>query len=397
MAKEIQNKRVKDAINALVASWSREYQKNAGPLINRIVELIDGGVPVSKAIDRALDEVSFFGKVRASLENKLFLAAAQGYGILPSIVTQAAKTTIIKKLNTMPWAPDGMNLSERIHGTNQQTRQTINETISTAMKQGANMVKLSRELYDGYNYGKKINIAEVPKYLKRISDMSRRLALTTGDAKTDGEFQTLLRAAKRQADDLKTPALKAAVKQLLDKTGTASRKAVKKAAWVAVQEKSRYNAERIARTEIAKAWADGFLADKLEDEDVIGWRWRLSTAHKIYDICDFHAKANLYGLGPGVFPKDKIAPQPAHPHCTCHLEEIYDGELDGLTPKKDIDYSGQKFLEGLPLDARRSLLGSNNETIWRKGDAEWQSILKSWQGHEKPLSRLEKEDFKTKK
>mgnify|MGYP006870782090 CR=1 FL=1 len=75
--------------------------------------------------------------------------------------------------------------------------------------------------------------------------------------------------------------------------------------WTAVEEKSRYVAERIARTESARAWYQGFLKDTMDDPDVVAYRWVESTRHPTEDICDEYAKVDAYGLGPGIFPKDK--------------------------------------------------------------------------------------------
>ena len=46
-------------------------------------------------------------------------------------------------------------------------------------------------------------------------------------------------------------------------------KAIEKAVEVAVNEKSRSVAERITRTEMARAWADGFIAKMLKDADIV--------------------------------------------------------------------------------------------------------------------------------
>ena len=46
-------------------------------------------------------------------------------------------------------------------------------------------------------------------------------------------------------------------------------KAIEMAVEVAVNEKSRYVAERITRTEMARAWADGFIAKMQKDADIV--------------------------------------------------------------------------------------------------------------------------------
>ena len=48
------------------------------------------------------------------------------------------------------------------------------------------------------------------------------------------------------------------------------------------------------------------------------YKWRLSPAHTRPDICDVYANVD-FGLGRGVWPKDKVPRRKAHPHCTCLL------------------------------------------------------------------------------
>ena len=65
----------------------------------------------------------------------------------------------------------------------------------------------------------------------------------------------------------------------------------------------------------------------MDDSDVVAYRWVESTRHPTEDICDEYAKVDMYGLGPGIFPKDKAPELPAHHHCLCHYEKVYRAEL----------------------------------------------------------------------
>lgn len=106
-----------------------------------------------------------------------------------------------------------------------------------------------------------------------------------------------------------------------------SDKAIDNAIKAAVEEKSRYAAERIARTESARAWYQGFIADTMDNSDIVAYRWVESNRHPTEDICDLYAKEDLHGMGAGVFPKDKAPELPAHPHCLCHYEKVYKAEI----------------------------------------------------------------------
>ncbi|MFW6030613.1 MAG: hypothetical protein ACOCRO_10260 [Halanaerobiales bacterium] len=58
---------------------------------------------------------------------------------------------------------------------------------------------------------------------------------------------------------------------------------------------------------------------------VKGIKWNLSNSHKEKDVCDKYATQNLYGLGPGVYPPDKVPER--HDGCICYLTDVlYEGE-----------------------------------------------------------------------
>lgn len=58
---------------------------------------------------------------------------------------------------------------------------------------------------------------------------------------------------------------------------------------------------------------------------VKGIKWNLSGNHKGEDICDQYATQDLYGLGSGVYPQDKVPNR--HYSCKCYLtSELYEGD-----------------------------------------------------------------------
>ena len=79
---------------------------------------------------------------------------------------------------------------------------------------------------------------------------------------------------------------------------------VDKAIDVATQEKARYFAERIARTEKARAYIDGVMYHYANDPDCVAFKWKLSSRHPCDDICDLYARADLWGMGEGIFQND---------------------------------------------------------------------------------------------
>lgn len=151
----------------------------------------------------------------------------------------------------------------------------------------------------------------------------------------------------------------------------------------------RYVAERIARTEMARAYADGFIAKMNQDVDIVAVKFKLSGRHPTFDICDMYAKADMYNLGKGVYPKDKLPPLPVHPHCLCRYSEIYIGEVDTTKEKLRIREAGDKWLEGLADRQRQKVLGAEGVKAWKAG-CDWRKYMHGYAGFEKAKSRLTK-------
>jgi len=384
----------RDTIERLTATWSGAWKAWGDRVANEIEFLLAAGEPVEDAITAAMNGVpdNIAAATRAAVVN----AAAAGFGIKPAEIGVEQKAAIVNKLNTTPWAPDRMILSDRLHRLPPIMKDVISHTITQQMKAGTNWIDLSRQLYEGYGYGSKIRKADLPPYLDKIQQAARH-NLTPEDF---AAFRKDLAAARRMVDrlganDAPNVALKAAYQKLLKAAETGSDKALKTAIDVAVNEKARYHAERIARTEIARAWADGFFTQNQNDPDVIAYRWRLSSRHLTPDICDVHAKADLFGLGPGTYPKDRVPPQPSHPHCTCHFEQVFQGELDGLTPIYRPDFleaRGRMFFRSLDPDVARKIIGEDGMKAVSLGQ-DWRPHLPGWQGHENPAARLKPADF----
>ncbi|MDR3708740.1 MAG: hypothetical protein P4L33_10590 [Capsulimonadaceae bacterium] len=139
-------------------------------------------------------------------------------------------------------------------------------------------------------------------------------------------------------------------------TGASARKtakAIEPLLTAAGSENVRYNALRIARTEIGTAFREGHIATATDGQGKLHpWLraigWRLSASHPRRDICDAWA-GDDYGLGAGNYPDAGSLP-PGHPHCMCYSVSLIagvDAEFTGYAPEPDacpasqIKYYGQ--------------------------------------------------------
>lgn len=378
--------RLAQLINKLNKSWRRDAKK----AVAYLQRLIASGMKFEEALDNVQRH---YGKLFTLPELKpaLVEAAAYAYGIVPTMLTKAQVESMGEELADK-WDESGMTLSEKLHGVGVKMRDAIVSTLQEQMRRNKTWTEAARALYDGYgddgqnvyNDGKDIiSRQELPKYLQKV-----RVA-------TGNDLQAL--AEQRQAIDninrlakngAPNKALQAAYNKLLEAVQKGNEKAIEKAVEVAVNEKSRYVAERITRTEMARAWADGFIAKMQKDADIVAVKFKLSSRHPVFDICDMYAKADMYGLGAGIYPKDKLPPLPVHPHCLCRYVEVIEGEVDMQQQRDQVQEAGDKWLNSLPESRRAQVLGRKGLKAWEDGE-DWRKYMRGYAGLREAESRLQ--------
>lgn len=127
------------------------------------------------------------------------------------------------------------------------------------------------------------------------------------------------------------------------------------------------------------AYANKELQELQESPDVIAIGIRLSSAHKEIDICDLYANADFWGLGIGIYPKNKFPKFPLHKSCMCRLEAVFYWEVPQKHPK--FNSSGaDHFLLSLSLSDRKSILGDYGFEKWKNGET-WLNCIEQ-QAHE---------------
>ncbi len=135
---------------------------------------------------------------------------------------------------------------------------------------------------------------------------------------------------------------------------TADIEAIKRARRIA------YNARRIVRTEIAHSHHEADRVTSLRNEAVKAIQWNLSPRHyeSGIDICDVYAKADLHGLGEGVYPPEYLPPLP-HPHCMCFMTHVLTepGEVrpDPTEPRLITENMAKRILRRVHREGDRSL------------------------------------------
>lgn len=200
---------------------------------------------------------------------------------------------------------------------------------------------LAMDLYEGYRFrpGEPLAVSSrksIPKYLRAALGDDAALADLFRHKYTGQTLRALLddpmtgqplaqQYARIKASQIKTPALKAAYAQAIEaiEQGKGAER-LKKLLKTAYYEKNRYFANRIAQTELHRVYTDRQAADLMSQDRIEYVQIRLSGTHPVTDICDYHAKVDHYGLGPGVYPKSLAPKAPFHPWCRCLISPRVD-------------------------------------------------------------------------
>jgi hypothetical protein len=199
---------------------------------------------------------------------------------------------------------DGLQLSDRIWRLNNHASQMVSDAISNAVVQGHSASQATND------------------FLSRGEPVPAEVAGKLNAARAD----TLARTVGRDLMNTGSP---------------------------------RYNAMRVFRTEINRAHGEAYMSTGSDHPDFAGWRFLLSPAHPEPDICDMHARANVHGLGPGVYPSRERCPWPAHPNTLSYVEIVFKDEIT------EGDSAGQQnrldWLKTQPGSIQESVLNSRKK------------------------------------
>ncbi len=379
-----------DRLAQLINKLNKSWRKDAKKAVAYLQRLIASGMKFEEALDNVQRH---YGKLFTlpELRPALVEAAGYAYGIVPTMLTKAQVESMGEELADK-WDESGMTLSEKLHGVGVKMRGVIVSTLQEQMRRNKTWTEAARALYDGYgddgqnvyNGGKDIiSRQDLPKYLQKVREATGNDLQALAEQRQ--AIDNINRLAKNGAPN---KALQAAYNKLLEAVQKGNEKAIEKAVEVAVNEKSRYVAESITRTEMARAWADGFIAKIKDDADIVAVKFKLSSRHPVFDICDMYAKADMYGLGAGIYPKDKLPPLPVHPHCLCRYVEVIEGEVDMQQQRDQVREAGDKWLNSLPESRRAQVLGRKGLKAWEDGE-DWRKYMRGYAGLREAESRLQ--------
>lgn len=264
----------------------------------RLMALIRDGTPPREAVQTVMD--AFTGTMAETLATALS-------GLLGAAVGTAE--VLRMDVGLIP-------LSRKLYAQAQTTSDVVAGIVRRHAQGFLDARGLALELFEGYAFrppeAEPLKMApsnpRLPQYMRE--------ALLSDDGLA-GDMQRAF--ARIQARGLTTGALNAAYNELLDTLDTLEAgkgsALLERRMRVAFFERMRYFANRIATTELHRAYALAEARRILDDQDVDFVQIRRAPGQQEACICDLYAGRDQWGKGPGVYPKARAPVPPYHPHC----------------------------------------------------------------------------------
>jgi hypothetical protein len=339
----------------------------------RLIDLIGEGMPPRDAVAAVME--TFTGQYAQTL--------ADGFSAILERSVGSAGVLAMKV--------GEVSLSSRLYAEARDVSAAV-QTIVTRHAAGWQDARaLTLELYEGYGFRADEPLKLHPRNPRLPKYLRSELLTDPGLAGELSRHFTEVHVSK-----LKTPALRAAYLEYLDEIKAGRGQAVlEKRIDVAFHEQMRYRANRIAQTELHRAYAERQAVEIMEDEDVGFVQIRMSQTHPKTDICDYYASVDRYGLGKGVYPK-ALAPRPGfHPFCRCIA--VPRTNIKPGTKWRERPEAAQSWLRQQGLNEGAAVMGSRarRDQVLKGADPTevWNSRIAAQQYRVGPLGEVPREGW----
>lgn len=295
---------------------------------------------------------SYLTAMQAAINTGIVNAATIAAATMPVNLQSATVAKLAEQAYSEQW-PDGLKLSDRLWNWQGNVKAGLTKTLQSGIKQGAGVNKI---VYDMQRTIERANAGQRFKIIENhqddwVKELHKSATELIHDPSAKAAWEATVADVEERIMGLKENGSKAAAERVFSQIRLAVTKGNELLADKAVKwwlyDKQLYHLKRIARTEMATAMHRAVIASVEGDDSIIGFQWRLSGSHPVYDICDVYANVEM-GLGKGVFTKETVPRHKAHPHCMCLLIP----RVTQISTKGR--FSHEQLLQKLPKPAPKS-------------------------------------------
>jgi hypothetical protein len=355
-------------ITGYADEYMSDFEKQARIIVRELQAAIDKGIDPDISLKKIFVQHDINGKLTESFGTSIAKSAGFAVGL------KLDKVAFSRWYLENAYSVDGVKLSSKVSKLADRGR--ILGNVRESMRANESLSMAAQRLHDTGMIG-----GDIARDVKRTLAAARASFGASQDTQGYLKYRNELLRTQRRVDRLVDPStskLKRAYQTVLDITEEATEAQIERAVKYAVYFKERYNSERIVRSESARAYNQAWHTAAFYDDDIVGYRSVLSTAHTEYDICDWWATADLYGLGPGVYPKENGPDIPHHPNCRCIAEPVIAGEIDTAGKKELSDKLAIKQIDSLSEEQKITLMGKAKAERYDENKKSWRSLIKSY-------------------
>lgn len=303
---------------------------------DRVLTLIlDKGIPAEEAVKMAWKEFKVPDSLYQSVKSATIAEISKSMGKFEgdAVTTSKAWERLVNE--------DGI-VRKQVTEASARARRDLVQEVKSVIKSGESAKQAALRIQEaGFE-----NTGVVRKEIDKLAKY--------------GATDKQIKALKRKIDQgIKGNDLKGSYKAVIDAVESGVEDKIAKQLDYAVIDKTRYNMERVIRTERARATAE---ADRevIAQSDAQFVKFVLTAGHKP-DICDAYANADM-GYGKGVYPIDKAPILPIHPNGKSRLVPVFVPKRSGkeIDPEEAIqntaDSMDVKAYDGIKLSAIKKRL-----------------------------------------
>lgn len=257
---------------------------------------------------------------------------------------------------------------------------TVGLEIKKQFTQAQSWQKIARNLRDSTLKSP----GELPVHMRRVLNLGRKQNLTLAQKK---ELNRAINESLRQIKKLQNNAsevqyLRKSYERVIKAVEKGSQEAIQKTVESAIRNKTRYEAERIVRTESQANYGQAKIDEALKNDLISGLKFVLASGHKP-DQCDFYAEADLFGMGAGVWLKENAPSLPIHPNgASAYVNVTKEDAPEGKFSKE----KAKQFIK--KSKNQKELLGVKGMKEFKKNPDKWPNIIKGGFKLEKQKARI---------
>ncbi len=208
----------------------------------------------------------------------------------------------------------GARLSQRLWSQSRANQRNVNEVIEDSVRNGRAVTAAGKKILETTKPD-----VEIPKYVRELeaaATKARALSDSSILQKEIAKYKTYINSLTRglEPEEVRKRyahlGMRGASRMLVKRLSSANEEVYSAAVDKWVGRKASYHARVVARNETNEAHHRALIGEVQDKPYVTALKWELGS-HPKRDICDTLHTQDIYGLGPGRYPKDAV---PARPH-----------------------------------------------------------------------------------